>query len=146
MTRQVLIRSPPVIRRQPDNPKTAKNGKKFGEVAGGTAAECAAVCCCCPCSVMELLVLALYKVPTGLFKKAWRRRKRKRLMKKKPGLLSGTAEGGPTREEVEAELDRMVGKGEDEDNGCTGTVDIDKEMWDRFYGTGFWRSPSQRDT
>lgn len=151
--RLVLVRSPPVTRKQscplPDDQKMTRNGKKFGEVAGGTAAECTAVCCCCPCSVMELLVLALYKVPTGLCKKAWRRRKRQRLMKKNPRLLLGTAEGGPTREEVEAELDRMVGKGgpdggdEDNNNGCTETVEMDNEMWKRFYGTGFWRSPSQ---
>lgn len=25
-------------------------------------------------------------------------------------------------------------------------IQLEKEMWDRFYGTGFWRSPSQRDT
>ena len=23
--------------------------------------------------------------------------------------------------------------------------DLEKEMWERFYGTGFWRSPSQRE-
>ena len=153
MTRQVLIRSPPVTRRQPyllpEDPKPARKGKKLGEVVGGTAAECAAVCCCCPCSVMELLVLSLFKVPTGLCKKAWKMRKRQRLMKKNPGLL-GPAKGGTTREELEAELDRMVGKGvrgeDDQDDGCTGAVEMENEMWDRFYGTGFWRSSSQRET
>ncbi|XWS73799.1 hypothetical protein CRYUN_Cryun02cG0160100 [Craigia yunnanensis] len=152
MTRQVLIRSPPVTRREPfllsEDPKTARKGKKFGEVVGGTAAECTAVCCCCPCCVMELLVLGLYKVPTGLCKKALRRRKRQRLMKNQ-GFF-GPAMGGPTRAELEAELDRMVGKGarvgDDQDDGCTGAVDMDKEMWDQFYGTGFWRSPSQKET
>lgn len=23
--------------------------------------------------------------------------------------------------------------------------ELEKEMWERFYGTGFWRSPSQRE-
>ncbi|XP_021278823.1 uncharacterized protein LOC110412582 [Herrania umbratica] len=150
MTRQVLIRSPPLTRRQPfllsEDQKTARKGKKFGEVAGGTAAECAAVCCCCPCTVMELLVLGLYKVPTGLCRKAWKRRKRQRLTKKNQGLL-GQSKAGPTREELEAELDRMVEKvGQDGNDESKGAVDLEKEMWNRFYGTGFWRSPSQRDT
>ena len=151
MTRQVLIRSPPVTRKEPfllsEDPKTARKGKKFGEMVGGTTAECTVVCCCCPCSVMELLVLGLYKVPIGLCKKALRRRKRQRLMKNQD--LFGPAKGGPTRAELEAELDQMVGeraRGEDDqDDGCTGTVDMEKEMWDRFYGTGFWRSSSQKE-
>ncbi|XP_022728720.1 uncharacterized protein LOC111284269 [Durio zibethinus] len=154
MSRQVLIRSPPVTRRQQllisEDPKTARKGKKFGEVVGGTAAECAAVCCCCPCSVMELLVLGLFKVPTGLCKKAWKRTKRQRL-KAKNQDLSGPAQGRPTREELEAELHRMVGKGErhgvdDHDDGSTGAVEFENEMWDRFHGTGFWRSHSQIET
>ncbi|XVF05048.1 hypothetical protein REPUB_Repub05bG0137500 [Reevesia pubescens] len=145
MTRQVLTRSPPVTRRQniliPEEPKTAGRGKKVGEVVGVTAADCAVVCCCCPCSVLELLVLGLYTVPTGLCKKAWKRRKRKCLMKKNQGSL-GPAKCGPTRAELEAELDRMVGKGDDDHDGSTGAIDLEKEMWDRFYATGFWRSPS----
>ena len=52
--------------------------------------------------------------------------------------------------ELEAKLDRIVGKGArrgaDQDDGCTEAVDMENEMWDRFYGTGFWRSPSQRET
>ncbi|XWS71379.1 hypothetical protein CRYUN_Cryun03dG0133400 [Craigia yunnanensis] len=153
MTHQVLIRSPPVTRRQPfllpEDPKRTRKGKKFGEVVGGTTAECAAVCCCCPCTVLELLVLGIYKIPTELCKKAWKRTKRHRLMKKNQGLL-GPAKGGPTKVELEAELDRIVGKGTrggaDQDDGCTEAVDMEKEMWDRFFGTGFWRSPSQGET
>ncbi|KAK3232443.1 hypothetical protein Dsin_004324 [Dipteronia sinensis] len=52
-----------------------KKRKKFGEVAGGTTTKCAAVCCCCPFMVMNLLVLAVYKVQARLCKKAWRRQK-----------------------------------------------------------------------
>lgn len=142
-----------MIRKEPyllsEDPRTARKGKKLGEVVGGTAAECTAVCCCCPCSVMELLILGLYKVPTSLCKKAWRGRKRQRLLKNNTGLLD-PAKSGPTREELEAELDRMVGKevrgGDDQDDKCSRAVDFDKQMWERFYDTGFWRSPSQRDT
>ncbi|XVE59701.1 hypothetical protein DITRI_Ditri05aG0067300 [Diplodiscus trichospermus] len=153
MTRQVLMRSPHVTRRQPlwlpEEPKTTRKGKKYGEVIGGTAAECTAVFCCCPLSVVDLLVLGLYKVPRGLCKKAWRKRKRQRLMRKTQIWL-GPAKGTPTRADFEAEMERIVGKGaggdDDKDDECTAAVDLEKEMWDRFYGTGFWRSPSQRET
>ncbi|XVF19589.1 hypothetical protein REPUB_Repub11eG0123900 [Reevesia pubescens] len=146
MTRPVLIRSPPVTRGQPFfiPEEDQKKGKKVGEVVGGTTAECAAVCCCCPCSVMNLLILGLYKVPTGLCKKAWKRRKRQRLMKKNQGLFLDPAKGESTRAEMEAELDRIVGKGAGD--GCNGVVDFEKEMSDRFGGTGFWRSCSQIQT
>lgn len=34
---------------------------------------------------------------------------------------------------------------EDEDRGGENdVVDWDNEVWDRFYGAGFWRSASQR--
>ncbi|OMO77075.1 hypothetical protein COLO4_25368 [Corchorus olitorius] len=153
MSRQVLLRSPPVRRSQPytlsDDANATRKGKKFGEVAGGTAAECAAVFCCCPCTVMELLILGLYKVPTGLCKKAWKRRQRHRLMKRNEVLLGPTM-SGPTREEIEAELDRVVGRTglgmDDQDDGSARSVDMENEMWGRFYATGFWRSPSQKDT
>ncbi|XP_052158949.1 uncharacterized protein LOC127776574 [Oryza glaberrima] len=41
-----------------------------GEVAGGTAAECAAVFCCFPFTVVELVVLAAVRVPTAPFEVA----------------------------------------------------------------------------
>ena len=52
---------------------------QIAEVAGGTAAECAAVCCCCPCGLMNLLYLAIYKVPSTLCRRALRRNHRKKL-------------------------------------------------------------------
>jgi hypothetical protein len=41
-----------------------------GEVAGGTAAECAAVFCCFPFTVVELVVLAAVRVPAAPFEVA----------------------------------------------------------------------------
>ncbi|XVF47040.1 hypothetical protein PTKIN_Ptkin03bG0077200 [Pterospermum kingtungense] len=153
MSHPGLIRSPPVTRRTeislPEDPKKERKGRKVGEVVGGSVAEGAAVCCCLPCTVMELIVLSLYKVPTGLCRKAWKGTKRRRLQKKKKknqGLL-GPSKGASTKVELESELSRtMAGKGDAQDDGCTGAVDLDKEMCDRFYGTGFWRSPSQIET
>ncbi|XP_021892624.1 uncharacterized protein LOC110810690 [Carica papaya] len=173
MTRQILIRSPPVNRRQPllsleetnstpgrarspaEKKKKKKKGRKLGEMAGGAAAECAAVCCCCPCTVMNLLVLAVYRLPSGLCKKAWKKRLRQR-RKRQNGLLVGdmslSRESGswPSGIDLETEVKRVAdGDGDGAIAGVgdceTEAVDLDKEMWDRFCGTGFWRSPSQRE-
>ncbi|GFZ13072.1 tetratricopeptide repeat (TPR)-like superfamily protein [Actinidia rufa] len=130
-----------------------------GEVAGGgeeggggggwrdCAAECAAICCCCPCALVNLVVLAVFKVPTGLCRKAWRKKNRRRMMKKKKALLqqqqqsdSSSKVGLNYKSEIEgSDGDDSAG------DGPTPEVDFEADMWDRFYGTGFWRSPSQRE-
>ncbi|XP_059659692.1 uncharacterized protein LOC132306350 [Cornus florida] len=165
MTRQILLRSPAVDRRQPllnEETSPKHQHRRFGEVAGGTTAECAAVCCCCPCAMMHLLIMAVYRVPTGLCKKALRKQRRKKLMKKKQLLLQRPATppnqlGGPNAaaaamgfcyDESEAEGDD--GSDGDDDNqavfgNASAAVDLEKVMWDQFYGTGFWRSSSQRE-
>ncbi|KAE8056913.1 hypothetical protein FH972_013645 [Carpinus fangiana] len=111
MSREVLLRSLATSRQQPTLTEKVKDRQRIGEVAGGTATKCATICCCCPCSVMNLLVLTVYKVPAGLRREAWKHRKRQRLIKKKKppkqmmmrmGLLSykpGSAVFGPTRTE-----------------------------------------------
>ncbi|KAJ8768196.1 hypothetical protein K2173_021136 [Erythroxylum novogranatense] len=124
--------------------KKSRNG--FGEVVGGTAAECAAVCCCCPFTVMNLVVLAVYKMPACLCRKAVRRhRSRKRKRHQGPPFS-----GGRSRDKLVGEITRS-GVAESEKDGDhrtdqeTVAVDWEKEMWDRFYnGTGFWRNPSKR--
>lgn len=171
MPRQIVLRPPSVSRREPllraskstSSSASASSGSsaggrgsvRFAEVAGGTAAECAVVCCCCPCGIVNLILLAVYKVPAGLCRRAWRKTRRKRLIKK--GLLSpkgrrltcGCEEKElqihpfaaneaapemktPAAAAADAEVDKQVAK-------------LEKEMWERFYSTGFWRSPSQRE-
>ncbi|KAJ9189115.1 hypothetical protein P3X46_000446 [Hevea brasiliensis] len=171
MTRQVGIRSPSpnektrsLLAEKPTKimVKTTAKGenrgeksiiKRFGEVAGGTAAECVAVCCCCPCTLMNLLVLAIFKMPVCLCRKA-RKRHRSSKIKQQP-LLVNAVSNGLCREELEREVQAVVekqkevGGGDDDDDdadGETEAVDLEKEMWDRFYATGFWRSTSQRST
>ncbi|GLT96337.1 hypothetical protein SLE2022_139650 [Rubroshorea leprosula] len=61
--------------------RTSKSAR-FAEVCGGTVAECTAVCCCCPCGIVELLMLAIYKVPAGLCRRALRYKRQQRLLKK----------------------------------------------------------------
>lgn len=160
-----VTRSPSDVETLNSTPKTTpgqakltnekKKGKKVGEVVGGAAAEFTAVCCCCPFTLMDMLILAVYRVPTGLCRRAWRKRMRQR-RKRRKGLLAGDLSVGKCQEgsnwpaglDVEAEM-KLVAENLNADAGdCDGAneaVDLDKEMWDRFYGTGFWRSPSQRD-
>ncbi|XP_054813194.1 uncharacterized protein LOC129313812 [Prosopis cineraria] len=142
MTRQLMPQSPPVVPR----------GKhRAGEIAGGTAAECAAVCCCCPCAVVNILVLAVYRVPAGLCKKAIRRRRRLRLqkMKNKMYLQQQSSNNGNAIITLEQCLSEemktygIAGTAEKVEEGSEAD-ELEKEMWARFQGTGFWRSSSRR--
>lgn len=112
-----------------------------------TTAGCAAVCCL-PVGVVAIVVLAVYKVPAKLCRRAIRMKKRRRLLKK--GSVS-SHELRRKRCECGFEEVHMMscGGGQvvcatplemDED-----VMELEKEMWDRFYGTGFWRSLSQRE-
>ncbi|KAJ8565209.1 hypothetical protein K7X08_007785 [Anisodus acutangulus] len=102
MTKQIVLFAPSSIsvdrRRQPllsGQDSSSRGGfrkARFAEVAGVTAAECTAVFCCCPCGLVNLLVLAVYKLPAGLCRKALRRKRRRRLMKK--GLLQPKGQCG----------------------------------------------------
>lgn len=142
MAHQVIVVSkPPAHRRL----------RRVGEVAGGGAADCAAVCCCCPCAVLNLVVLAVYKVPAGLFRKAMRKRQRRSLAANKknnvvllqPQRSSGVdlAEALPVSAGPKVLEDRLEAEGAAEKPEA---VALEKEMWARFAGTGFWRSESQR--
>ncbi|XP_073129394.1 uncharacterized protein [Henckelia pumila] len=152
MMRQVVLRQPGsmVDRRQPllqSSDYSSRGGLRkvrLAEVAGGTAAECAAVCCCCPCGLVNLLVLAVYKVPAGLCRKALRRKRRRRLMKK--GLLPPRKCGCDDKEPQIHPLSSPVAIVNALESGLDNkeVLELEKEMWDKFYSTGFWRSSSQR--
>ncbi|KAM3398767.1 hypothetical protein P3S68_002283 [Capsicum galapagoense] len=125
--------------------ESGRKNKRIGEVAGGTAAECAMVCCCCPCTLLHLL-LALYKVPAGLCRKAWRNKKRK---KKKKQLME--RENNNNKNNIDYD-DCCGGYYTDDDDkdyfhrDCDGTAEFETEMWHRFHGSfGFGRSLSQRE-
>lgn len=169
MTRQSLLDPPAANRRQPllPNPRgeanestaaaaktatTTRGRARLAEGAGRTAADCAALCCCCPCTVANLLALAVYRVPAGLCRRVRRRRQRSAAAKrkKKGGLLAqrpnsfaaGSAAAADPLEAVEDGVDAGGSDGDEDD----AVDDLEKEMWDRFHGAGFWRSPSARDT
>ena len=113
---------------------------RLAEVVGGTTAECAAVCCCCPCGLVDLLVLAMCKVPAGLCRKALRRKRRRRLLKM--GLLP------PAKcscDEKDFQIHPVAPpEGIDSVPDNVEVIELDKEMFDQFYGGGFWRSSSAR--
>ncbi|KAJ0020128.1 hypothetical protein Pint_31694 [Pistacia integerrima] len=113
-------------------------------MAGETAAECAAVWCCCPCAVMNLVVLAVYKVPAGLCRKAWSmQRRRQRIARRKQvgGLLIGPNVGSLL--DHGTQMEELLETTNTEEN--VSILELEKEMWDQFHGAGFWRSPSQKD-
>ncbi|CAA2969332.1 Hypothetical predicted protein [Olea europaea subsp. europaea] len=120
-------------------------GNHRGSRMGETAGECAAVCCCCPCAMIHLLILAVYRLPAGL----WRKRKRKRLLKQKKRKNSENPAKKKSGFQVDlGENDESTKVGDCSNNNHgekIETLDWDREMWDRFYGAGFWRSTSRRD-
>ncbi|CAI9768592.1 unnamed protein product [Fraxinus pennsylvanica] len=134
-----------------DNNQNNNNigGNHRGSRMGETAGECAAVWCCCPCAMMHLLILAVYRLPAGL----WRKKKRKRLLKLKKRKNSSEEKENPAKKKsgIQFDLGETDESTEVEDcsnnnhDGKSETLDWDREMWDRFYGAGFWRSTSQRD-
>ncbi|KAL8517611.1 hypothetical protein ACS0TY_015747 [Phlomoides rotata] len=152
MTKQIVLRptSSAVVRRQPllENSDYASMHSvrrvSMAELAGGTTADCAAVCCCCPCGLVNLVVLAVYKVPAGLCRKALRRKRHRRLMKKgglpprRCGCDEEFFELHPVASHISM-VSALESLPEDRE-----VIELEKEMWDKFYGAGFWRSPSQR--
>lgn len=94
----------------------------------------------------------MYKVPVGICRRALRRKRRKKLIKKgllPPRTSSCSSDYDGTELQIhpmacvedslrEFDGERAVKKEE-------AMVRLEKEMWETFYGTGFWRSPSQRE-
>ncbi|XP_041997077.1 uncharacterized protein LOC121747148 [Salvia splendens] len=136
-----------VTRRQPLLEAYAPQDRltaRLAEVVGGTTAECAAVCCCCPCGLVNLLVLAVCKVPAGLCRKALGRKRRRRLMKM--GLRPAAA-AKCTCDEKDFEIRPVLVPAPDLfESGPESmeVIELDKEMFARFYAGGFWRSSSAR--
>lgn len=122
--------------------------RRFHSVAGGTTADITAVACA-PLGIADLVVLAVYKVPTGLCRKAMRQKRRRRLMKKGSLLLPlaghdqtcdcGYCDGMESDIQTGDPVIMAEAMEKDED-----MMQLEKEMWDKFYGAGFWRSSSSK--
>ncbi|XP_040378561.1 uncharacterized protein LOC121053949 [Oryza brachyantha] len=116
---------------------------RCGELVGGTAAGCAAVCCCLPCAMVEVVVLATVRAPAALCRRAVRARRRGGVRRSASAGQAGEIyellvdEGGAV-EAGEAAVARPAAVAPSEEAG-----ELEKEVWARFQGAGFWRSPSQ---
>ncbi|KAJ4911692.1 Uncharacterized protein Rs2_06313 [Raphanus sativus] len=133
----------PSLRRSPSTPSLCCGGSTAAEFCGGTTADFAALCCCGPCSVVSLVVLAVYKIPRGLCRRMRRRGNGDSKLSK---VGSSKFAVHPSKEEDE-DLDKLAmelkEEGEEDDEEA---VALEKEMWNRFYSGGFWRSLSQAET
>lgn len=140
--RQMLLREQELW----SSPRAHHSYRRFNEVAGGTTADIAAVACA-PLGIADLLLLAVYKVPAGLCRKAIRQKRRRRLMKKgslalplvghdqmcEYGYSDGMESDFQTGDPV------IMAEAMEKDNDM---MQLEKEMWDKFHGAGFWRSNS----
>ncbi|KAL2900864.1 Phosphoenolpyruvate carboxykinase [Bienertia sinuspersici] len=152
-------RRQPLLHPSPSSSSSSSSSSSHGriaEVAGGTTAECAAVWCCCPCTLVNLLVLVVYKVPAGICKKALRIRRRKRMMKKGLFPLPSYAASSRGSNEchcngIQSEEVTMVVMGGSRSSSDESVImdkdliQLEEHMWEHFYNTGFWRSHSQRE-
>ncbi|XP_020084954.1 uncharacterized protein LOC109707836 [Ananas comosus] len=96
--RKLLLRGPTALaQRQPDAASASKplGRRRIAEMAGETAAECAAIWCCCPCGLLNLVVLALVKLPAGLVIRALRRQRRVMRKHSRGGAAALRLLGGP---------------------------------------------------
>ncbi|KAK7392730.1 hypothetical protein VNO78_21176 [Psophocarpus tetragonolobus] len=130
-------------------------GTRLGEAVGGTAA----VCCCFSFGLANMMYLALYKVPASLLQKALRGRRRRRLLRMREAEGEGAARwrrcscgccddiigAGRVYPLCSDDEDAAVLRGRRSVEKDKDVVELEREMWERFYGTGFWRSPSQRE-
>ncbi|URE40331.1 hypothetical protein MUK42_06584 [Musa troglodytarum] len=133
-------RRQPVILKQPTQPRA-----RCAELAGGTAADCLAVCCCPPLALVNLLVVASVRLPAGICRRAARaraRRKERIRRRKEAALLDHKAGGGEERASsaTTAEGDANAAGGPSREE-----VAEMENMWTQFSNMGFWRSPSQRE-
>lgn len=141
MSNNVRLQQVPSARQQPLLQST---GSLVGEIIGETTAECAVVCCCLPCTVANLVVLAVYKVPAGLCRRALRRRRKQILPQRRRRSSCGCDETeNKIHPNCAMDVSPLKISTSEKDNKLQ---ELEKEMWERFYGTGFWRSQSQRES
>ncbi|XP_039007811.1 uncharacterized protein LOC120135634 [Hibiscus syriacus] len=110
----------------------------FGEVCGRATAEGAAICCCFPLTMAKFLVLAIYKIPAGLFSRAISKMQNK-------GFVEPCSRKGGCGCGCDGDRDfqiQTVERVESSEESQKAVKELEKEMLQKFYGSGFWRSPS----
>lgn len=133
--------------------------RRFGEVAGGTTAECAAVVCC-PCALVNLAFLAFVKLPAGLCKKAWCKSKRKRnknMKKKKNQGMGMESESELEENSAACSQDELLTPRHSVVNANASANSLvmqqttpvcTQKVWEEVVGksyVGFWRNVSFRE-
>ncbi|XP_057845133.2 uncharacterized protein LOC131054608 [Cryptomeria japonica] len=131
-------------------PEKEYGNPRFGEVAGGTTAECAAVICC-PCALLNLAVLAFVRLPVSLLKRACKKARRKR----RKGIKA--VQGRVTHYEDSDTEDSSLASSQDEllspihklnslvmDRPYVSTEKFWEDVVGKSY-VGFWRNHSTRE-
>ena len=158
MSKIVMLRPATAHRRQPLLHGSHRGSQKaetgLGEAVGGLAA----VCCCCPFGLANIMFLAMYKLPASLYRRALQKKKKKKQRRRqkladKDGLYMARSRCScGCGDEFEAKVhpsggdEKVVKKvmGEElEEEEDKEVIELEKEMWERFYSAGFWRSCSQ---
>lgn len=135
------VRRQPLILKQPTRP-----GPRCAELAGVTAADCAAVCCCGPCMVVNLVVLTAVKLPARVCRRvlhARDKRKERARKRKEARLLGPMSDAGGDRLSTVTTEDL---NGDVEGPSPAEVAEVEKEILARFQRTGFWRSPSRSES
>ncbi|KAK8968580.1 hypothetical protein KSP40_PGU022231 [Platanthera guangdongensis] len=141
--------------------KKSKGVVRFAEIVGTTTAECAAICCCIPCGILNLVILATVKLPAFLCCRVGRKRAALRPSKKKPAIggsesISVSFSDGSSKAGLSAGVDdgaefsrprqRIVSGGSwPVRSPSVEVVEQEEKVWSKFSGSGFWRTPSQRE-
>ncbi|RWW23424.1 hypothetical protein GW17_00012332 [Ensete ventricosum] len=137
-----------VILKQPTQPRT-----RCAEMAGGTAADCLAVCCCPPLALVNILLVASVRLPAGLCRRAARaraRRKEKIRRRKEAALLDDKAGGEGRASSATTDEEEATGKGIRGPASASASaaggpsreeVAEMEKMWAQFSNAGFGRSP-----
>nr|GEU64390.1 putative reverse transcriptase domain-containing protein [Tanacetum cinerariifolium] len=95
----------------------------------------------------NIAIYVTYGVPAGLYRKALKRKRRRKMLKK--GGCGGDNDVDGDRSSCDGE-ELLIGE-RVFSYGVVTSLEVDSdvmrfedEMWGKFYGTGFWRSASQR--
>ncbi|WOK91593.1 hypothetical protein Cni_G00284 [Canna indica] len=122
---------------------------RFSEVAGTTAAGCAALCCCCPCGIVKLLVIVVLKLPAALVRRALRCRRmrwtRGRGVKTEGSFWRPEFGTSDVDDDDLSLFNWVPAEAWPEKSPSPELAALEREMVAKFYGAGFWRSLSQRD-
>ncbi|KAL3723123.1 hypothetical protein ACJRO7_035321 [Eucalyptus globulus] len=108
------------------------SGERCRSCTAGVVADCVAVCCCCPCAVVNLLALALVRVPYMVGRRCLARRKgaaAKAKKKRKCGRAAGGGGGSSERERIAEEGMRESVYGFGFEEGFGDEVEAGRSAW-----------------